>query len=135
MSNSINIYTDGSGWNGTQSMHAIHDDESDTTHLHTSNKQRTNNETEYDGLIAALEFIKNNYKYLRKDIIINMDSELVVKQMSGEYAVNNDKLKALNNTANAFLSDIQNNITIKWIPRNENKAGHFIEKIINYLKK
>src|SRR5712691_5286310 len=52
----------------------------------------TNNVAEYKALIAALEEAK---KLGAKKLIIRGDSELIVKQMRGEYRVKNPDLKAL----------------------------------------
>jgi ribonuclease HI len=52
----------------------------------------TNNVAEYNGLLAALQWaVKNNVNRLH----IRADSELLVKQMRGEYRVKNPGLQAL----------------------------------------
>jgi ribonuclease HI len=54
--------------------------------------RRTNNFAEYSGLIAALEFAtRNGYPQLR----VISDSELMVKQMKGQYRVNSPELRPL----------------------------------------
>lgn len=50
---------------------------------------KTNNEAEYMGLIGALTWIRENYPEC--EVIINSDSQLLVRQMKGLY-----KVKALN---------------------------------------
>jgi len=52
----------------------------------------TNNVTEYWGLIKALELSK---EYGYKELTCCMDSELIVKQLLGEYGVKNKKLLEL----------------------------------------
>jgi ribonuclease HI len=53
---------------------------------------RTNNFAEYSALLAALEFaIANGHKSLR----VVSDSELMVKQMKGQYRVNSPELRPL----------------------------------------
>ena len=54
----------------------------------------TNNVAEYTGLIRALEIAS---KYTQREIVCVLDSELVVKQLLGEYQVRNPKLKSLVN--------------------------------------
>lgn len=49
----------------------------------------TNNVAEYTALIKALELAS---KYTKKEITCFLDSELVVKQLLGEYRVRNKKL-------------------------------------------
>ncbi|WP_020471878.1 ribonuclease HI family protein [Zavarzinella formosa] len=61
--------------------------------------QATNNVAEYTGLIKALELAS---KHGFKSIHINSDSELLVKQMAGEYRVKNEELKALFDEASAL---------------------------------
>jgi ribonuclease HI len=54
--------------------------------------KRTNNFAEYSGLLAALEFaIGNGHPCLR----VISDSELMVKQMKGQYRVNSPELRPL----------------------------------------
>ena len=53
---------------------------------------RTNNFAEYSALLAALEFaIANGHRSLR----VVSDSELMVKQMKGQYRVNSPELRPL----------------------------------------
>lgn len=51
----------------------------------------TNNQAEYKALIAAMEFASDK----TKEITCYLDSELVVKQVNGEYSVKNLKLRNL----------------------------------------
>ena len=52
----------------------------------------TNNIAEYEGLIHALELAS---KFTNKEITCFLDSELIVKQLLGEYRVKNTNLKPL----------------------------------------
>ncbi len=52
----------------------------------------TNNQTEYRALIAALEFAVANKV---EEVICHLDSELVAKQLKGEYSVKNFELQKL----------------------------------------
>ncbi len=54
--------------------------------------ERTNNQAEYEALIAALEFAK---AIKIKEITCHLDSELVGKQIKGEYQVKNPELRKL----------------------------------------
>ena len=53
---------------------------------------RTNNQAEYEALIAALEAAVSLHA---DEIVCHLDSELVVKHLTGEYAVKNSALKKL----------------------------------------
>ena len=52
----------------------------------------TNNQAEYKALIKALELAT---AHCRKTIMCFLDSELVVKQLSGAYKIKNEKLREL----------------------------------------
>jgi ribonuclease HI len=52
----------------------------------------TNNQAEYEALIAALEFAS---KVKAEEVVCHLDSELVTKQLNGEYSVKDPKLKKL----------------------------------------
>lgn len=55
----------------------------------------TNNFAEYSAVLSALHWIEENKKILGKEIIFILDSELVVKQINGEYKIKNKKLKEI----------------------------------------
>jgi len=50
----------------------------------------TNNQAEYKAIIKALELAT---AYCRKKIMCFLDSELVVKQLSGDYRIKNEQLR------------------------------------------
>ena len=66
-------------------------------YLHDS----TNNEAEYTALIRGLEYLIE-MKLLNVDIF--SDSELVVKQISGEYNVKNPRMQLLHQKASSLFS-------------------------------
>lgn len=53
---------------------------------------RTNNQAEYEAIIAALESAAALHA---EEIICHLDSQLVVKQVTGEYRVKNSELREL----------------------------------------
>jgi len=53
---------------------------------------RTNNQAEYEALLVAFEAAS---KLSRQEVTCYMDSQLVVKQLKGEYQVKNPELKTL----------------------------------------
>lgn len=53
---------------------------------------RTNNQAEYEALIAAL---KSAVALHAEEVICHLDSELVVKQVTGEYRVKNSDLRKM----------------------------------------
>lgn len=50
---------------------------------------RTNNQAEYEALLLALEFA---IETKTQEVVCHLDSELVTKQLNGDYAVRNDQL-------------------------------------------
>lgn len=63
----------------------------------------TNNVAEYHGLIAALEWAAEAGC---SDVLVRADSELLVKQMRGEYRVKNEGLQPLYRRAAALTARI-----------------------------
>lgn len=81
--------------------------------------QATNNVAEYTGLIKALELAK---KHHLKTLQIYSDSELLVKQMSGEYRVKNEELKGLFDEANELKKKFSK-VVISHVRREQNKRA------------
>ena len=90
--------------------------------------ETTNNNAEYNALICGLEEVRG----LGADgVIINLDSELVVKQLNGEYKVKNSDMKLLFEKAIAILKDFKS-FEIRHINRSKNKeADKLVNKAIN----
>jgi len=81
--------------------------------------ERTNNQAEYEALILGLSKVR---EINPKRAQVYSDSELLVKQMRGEFRVKNAKLKPLFQTA-ADLFDSLPEIEIVLIPREKNKRA------------
>jgi ribonuclease HI len=79
----------------------------------------TNNVAEYMGLILGLKRAK---AMGIKELDVLADSELMVKQLSGEYSVKADHLKPLHLEAEALLKGFAE-VTVRHIPREENEAA------------
>ncbi len=79
----------------------------------------TNNVAEYMGLILGLKRAK---AMGIKELDVLADSELMVKQLSGEYAVKAEHLKPLHLEAEALLKGFAD-VTVRHIPREENSAA------------
>lgn len=90
--------------------------------------ETTNNVAEYNALILALE---EALSLKASDIIINMDSELVAKHLSGEYRVKSPEIKPLFEKAIGILKNF-NSFEIKHVDRSMNKdADRLANKAIN----
>lgn len=92
--------------------------------------QATNNEAEYQGLIFALKKAKAYFgkeKIKKMAIELFSDSQLLVKQMNGEYKILNSKIQSLFLTAWNLKIDYKN-IKISFIAREKNKEA---DRLVN----
>lgn len=79
---------------------------------------RSNNEMEYEGLIEGLIWAT---RLDLQSLEICGDSELIIKQVTGEYSVRNHRLSALLSKVRALLEDNSDlHCTFRHIPREEN---------------
>jgi len=85
--------------------------------------EKTNNYAEYMGVIKLLEWAGRNGI---SNLEINSDSELVVKQVTSDYSVNDPTLRSLHRRVIQGLN--RSNSTLHWIPREENEAA---DKLVN----
>lgn len=79
----------------------------------------TNNVAEYEGLLMGLEALLEMGK---KQIIVQSDSELMVRQLNGEYRVKNDQLKKLFARAFHLLCQFER-CRIVHVPRERNRLA------------
>lgn len=96
--------------------------------------ETTNNEAEYRAVILALKKVKHligGEKAKNSSIEIHMDSELLEKQLNGEYKIKDENIK------NLFL-EIWNlkigfgEIVFKYIPREKNvEADTIVNQVLN----
>jgi len=84
-------------------------------------KKLTNNELEYEAILAA-------FRIITKDDIIISDSKLCVEQILGKFKVKKENLKPYAEKARSILK--KKNLTIKWMSRDVNLAGKYLEKIV-----
>ncbi|MBN1497058.1 MAG: ribonuclease HI family protein [Spirochaetes bacterium] len=86
--------------------------------------KRTNNFAEYTALIRALKIAL----YFKASAVkIRTDSELVVKQLNGEYKVKNDQMKKLHEQAVSLLHSVSD-CKIEHIPRAQNDKADYLAK-------
>lgn len=76
----------------------------------------TNNQAEYRAIIAALEAA---IRLGVNQVAMNLDSELVVRQIKGEYRVKNLALKSLHQRVEQLINQLDS-CTINYIPRQQN---------------
>ncbi len=81
--------------------------------------RQTNNYAEYSGLLAALNYVhRHGFKALK----VVSDSELMVKQINGEYKVNSPTLKELNQRAMQLIDQLDC-FEIKHVLREKNREA------------
>jgi ribonuclease HI len=89
--------------------------------------KRTNNQAEYEALLAALRELERRQglqtpKALLPEIVIRTDSELLFSQMTGRYRIKDQKLAALVWAAKRIISRL-GNVSFERIPRTENREA------------
>jgi ribonuclease HI len=120
------IYTDGasSGNPGNSGLGAVISLNGKTHEIAENIGIATNNIAEYSSLVRALECA---LELGVKEAEVYMDSELVVKQMLGQYKVKNEGLKPLYKKASA-LSGRFSAFSIKHVPREQNTHADKLSK-------
>jgi ribonuclease HI len=82
---------------------------------------RTNNQAEYTALVRALERALELGPEHR--ILLHSDSELLVKQMNGEYRVKSEELRGLYEQATALRSRFRGLVTFRHVRRDQNSRA------------
>lgn len=80
--------------------------------------KETNNVAEYTAVLIALDWlISENFT---KDVVFNLDSQLIERQINGLYKVKNDKLKTLYTEVQTKIKTIPAKIKFLWNYRTGN---------------
>ena len=87
---------------------------------------KTNNQAEYEALISALRAAS---ELNAQEISVNMDSELLVKHMSGEYKVRKPELKRLWSEAAELMKGFPK-VTVRHLPRTDRNM-RVVDKLAN----
>jgi ribonuclease HI len=127
------IYTDGGSRKNPGEAGCgivIYDDDKKICEISKYLGIKTNNEAEYSGVVLALE--KMHSKNL-KEAILYSDSQLLVKQLNGEYKVKAEKIIPLNRKVKMLLQDLK--VTFEWVRREQNKEADELANIAMDTKK
>lgn len=96
----------------------------------------TNNVAEYAAVIDALKTLRacvpNGWTGPPEELRIETDSQLVVRQLNGQYAVNSPRLFPLVQKVRALVKSYAK-VVFHWIPREQNKAADLLSRIA-YVK-
>lgn len=91
--------------------------------------EATNNQAEYQAVIEALKWVKDN-RDKQEDLEIEffLDSELVVEQLNQRYKLKNEGLKPLFWQVRELILQLGGKVTFKYISREKNKEA---DKLVN----
>jgi len=99
----------------------------------------TNNQAEYSALIILLKELNENIYYSGKveSVVINSDSELLIKQLRGEYKVKSRNLMKYHLQVRKLMEEAKFKIIYRHIPRTENKKADKLANLAldNHLHK
>jgi len=87
---------------------------------------RTNNQAEYEALTAALE---SALALSAEEVTCHLDSELVAKQLLGEYAVKNRELRKMWNKVQELKRHFKK-VSFKNVPRTNNQIQK-VDALVN----
>lgn len=88
----------------------------------------TNNVAEYTSVLMALEWLSENKEMMAGDIEFFMDSELVVKQLTGVYRIKSPHLKPLAIKVKSLLTNLPHKVFFKAVRRGYNKEA---DRLVN----
>tara|TARA_B100000963_G_C22175300_1_gene472010 strand:+ start:153 stop:575 length:423 start_codon:yes stop_codon:yes gene_type:complete len=84
----------------------------------------TNNVAEYHALLHSLIYCKLNSM---TNVRIFGDSQLVIKQVLGEWKVKNHSLRKMCDMCKSLVSEL--NVSLHWISREENQRADYLSKL------
>lgn len=123
----ITIFTDGGsrgnpGPSGAGAV--IYKGDEEIAHVSKFLGTQTNNWAEYEALILALQTTHQVLgSPVTAHVTVKMDSELIVKQMKGEYKVKNPDLKEKHARVRLLIMEAFPNIRFVHVPREQNKVA------------
>jgi ribonuclease HI len=93
----------------------------------TDGPMRSNNIAEYHGLIYLLQHLRDldRERGAKGAYLICGDSQLVIRQMRGEYRVRTAHLLPLHTEASRLSSELD--VEFREVPREKNRAGFLLE--------
>jgi ribonuclease HI len=84
----------------------------------------TNNVAEYEAVLLAVNWIaKKQISNIKLQITINLDSQLVERQLNGFYKIKSDKLIVLADKIKTIVNNNNLKITFVWGYREKNKLA------------
>lgn len=94
----------------------------------------TNNQAEYTALIEGLKKLMHLHAPGEIDLTVNADSQLMIRQLRGEYKIKNKKLAELKNNVDKLIGSFKK-VKFVHIPRELNKeADKLANKALNSVE-
>ncbi len=90
--------------------------------------EATNNQAEYQAVIEALYWVKENFKNDNIEIECFLDSELIVEQLNQRYKLKNEGLKPLFWQVRDLVMNLGGRVTFKYVSRESNQKA---DKLVN----
>lgn len=81
----------------------------------------TNNVAEYQAVLMAISWVKDSG--FKEEVVVNLDSQLVERQINGKYKVKSEKLKKFHRQINEILSKTNLKIKFVWSYRSDNELA------------
>ena len=88
--------------------------------------QTTNNVAEYEALVMALRWLVSRKGPAIERTVVNLDSELIARQMSGQYRVKSANLKPHYLLAKKYEKQLDGKIVYRWTSRSKNRLADFL---------
>lgn len=124
----LHIYADGACWGnpGPAAIGAVIKDEERRKLVEISEYlgKGTNNQAEYKAVIAAL---KSALKFNADEVVLYLDSELIIRQLAGEYKVKNALLRPLYMELAGLLKKFKS-LSINQVGHFGNEEAHALAK-------
>jgi ribonuclease HI len=86
----------------------------------------TNNVAEYTALIKALEWLIEN-GFSGEELVVRGDSQLVIRQLRGEYAVKSPRIAPLYARVRGLLRRFRS-VELEWVPRELNAEADALSR-------
>ncbi len=80
----------------------------------------TNNVAEYTALLECVELVRDSETFRCSVLVVQTDSELMARQMNGQYKVKDPGLKVMHQKVKAALGSSLFKFLISHIPRSQN---------------
>ncbi|HCR36040.1 hypothetical protein A2130_04350 [Candidatus Woesebacteria bacterium GWC2_33_12] len=101
------------------------------TIIHKESKflgNETNNVAEYTAVLLAVSWLSKNLIFNHRYLIINLDSQLVERQLNKKYKIKNKNLKSIYDKIELLISNHKLKINFVWNYRDKN---HLADSLVN----